>query len=659
MMKKSIVNLVLVLLIIGCNSILGLAQVPIDNDGKDFWIAWPYTNYNKAEVIIQSGSIANVAMSVPALLWIWSGVVLPGKPAIIILPISSKLRASTIENKEKKGIHITSDTDISVIFRTPDGDGRESDDAYLAIPTTGLGKEYYVMSYKPDDVSFFAIVAVEDNTNVYIGVTSVTLNRGETFQRISSIDLTGTFIKADKPIAVISGSHKSFIPPSVWASDTLLEEMIPVERWGTDYYTAPLYSPNSGDQVRIIASEDGTVIDIDDGVNISRFTLPLAGNWIELEVEPAVHITSQKPIFVVQYARGKMSAGVGDPFEMGIIPTDGFDTRYIFYTPPGYTYTEGKFEIEGNFATIIAPEDETRVTLDSSVIQSGWYPMPGGGKYIIAPVSVGEHVINADNPVGVYAHGYRDFGSYGYPAGFCFECLSPEDSPVNLPPIIDIGQDQTVFTEPEDEDGDTVVIQTASISDPEGDIVEYSWSIDGVIVKSGSIDTPDDGSPILLTLEVEMKVTHSSSTLTLTISDGINELSDEAFITVIDATPPKMKISVTPDILFPPNHKLVEIEVAIDVKDNADPNPSVVLTSIACNESDNIINGGDGNTTDDIQSAGIGTEDTEFLLRAERRGDGIGRFYLITYTATDESGNSTSADAIITVPHDKGKRSGM
>jgi hypothetical protein len=43
-------------------------------------------------------------------------------------------------------------------------------------------------------------------------------------------------------------------------------------------------------------------------------------------------------------------------------------------------------------------------------------------------------------------------------------------------------------------------------------------------------------------------------------------------------------------------------------------------------------------------------------LRAERNGGGIGRTYSITSTAGDPSGNSSSANCVVVVPHAKGAK---
>jgi hypothetical protein len=69
-----------------------------------------------------------------------------------------------------------------------------------------------------------------------------------------------------------------------------------------------------------------------------------------------------------------------------------------------------------------------------------------------------------------------------------------------------------------------------------------------------------------------------------------------------------------------------------------------VITSITSNEPDS----GQG----DIQ-ANIGTSDTSFSLRAERSGNGTGRIYTITYTATDKAGNKMVTSVTVKVPHDQ------
>jgi hypothetical protein len=85
------------------------------------------------------------------------------------------------------------------------------------------------------------------------------------------------------------------------------------------------------------------------------------------------------------------------------------------------------------------------------------------------------------------------------------------------------------------------------------------------------------------------------------------------------------------------------------VDDICDPHPTFVLTSITSNEPDNGL--GDGDTPGDIQGADFGTADTSFKLRAERSGNLTGRVYTIVYTASDKSGNTSTATVRVLVPH--------
>ena len=116
-------------------------------------------------------------------------------------------------------------------------------------------------------------------------------------------------------------------------------------------------------------------------------------------------------------------------------------------------------------------------------------------------------------------------------------------------------------------------------------------------------------------------------------------------------TPPVITVQVTPETLWAPNHKLVDIRATVAVSDICDPNPTFVLTSITVDEPDNGL--GDGNTTGDVRQAAFGTPDTSFQLRSERSGPGNGRVYTIRYTARDMAGNTASATARVTVTHDR------
>ena len=119
-------------------------------------------------------------------------------------------------------------------------------------------------------------------------------------------------------------------------------------------------------------------------------------------------------------------------------------------------------------------------------------------------------------------------------------------------------------------------------------------------------------------------------------------------LNVCDEIPPVFDaISVTPNVLWPPNHKYVDVAVTVAVSDNFDSEPTVTLVSATSNEPDNGL--GDGDTPNDI----VVLDDYHFSLRAERAGNGAGREYTIVYQVSDDCGNTALASAVVYVPLNK------
>ena len=106
-------------------------------------------------------------------------------------------------------------------------------------------------------------------------------------------------------------------------------------------------------------------------------------------------------------------------------------------------------------------------------------------------------------------------------------------------------------------------------------------------------------------------------------------------------------LTVTPNSLWPPNHKMVPIAVAVSVADVCDSSAACHIKTVTSNEP---VNGtGDGNTSPDWTLTGPLTLE----LRAERAGNGHGRTYTITVECTDGSGNSSTKAVDVVVAHDQ------
>ena len=142
--------------------------------------------------------------------------------------------------------------------------------------------------------------------------------------------------------------------------------------------------------------------------------------------------------------------------------------------------------------------------------------------------------------------------------------------------------------------------------------------------------------------------------ITWTATDAAgNQVVAMQTVRVVDTTPPEISVDLDPDTLWPANHKMRPIAATIEVVDVCDPNPVVQLVAIVSSEPDDGI--GDGATTGDIQNATVGTDDRNFDLRAERKGNGDGRVYTATYQASDAGGNSAEDSGEVAVPKSMGK----
>ncbi|HWP54993.1 MAG TPA: hypothetical protein VN476_12735, partial [Pyrinomonadaceae bacterium] len=102
----------------------------------------------------------------------------------------------------------------------------------------------------------------------------------------------------------------------------------------------------------------------------------------------------------------------------------------------------------------------------------------------------------------------------------------------------------------------------------------------------------------------------------------------------------------TPESLWPPNHKMVEVTVNYTV---TDPCPNTCVLTVSSNEP---INGtGDGDTAPDWEVI----DAHHVRLRAERAGNSNGRIYSIDITCTNDTNKlSTTKTVKVVVVHDQG-----
>jgi hypothetical protein len=120
-------------------------------------------------------------------------------------------------------------------------------------------------------------------------------------------------------------------------------------------------------------------------------------------------------------------------------------------------------------------------------------------------------------------------------------------------------------------------------------------------------------------------------------------------VTVTPAACPPPTINnqdVSPDLLWPPNHKMANVTVTTSVSNSCSQPVNCQIESITSSEP---VNGmGDGDTAPDWEITGNLTA----RLRAERSGDGDGRSYTLVVACTNTAGTARRA-SVVTVPHNR------
>ena len=199
------------------------------------------------------------------------------------------------------------------------------------------------------------------------------------------------------------------------------------------------------------------------------------------------------------------------------------------------------------------------------------------------------------------------------------------------------------------------VTLAGQISDFDGDLLTYEWLKDSEILFTGSIKALNLGSPVDLPYLDVTNLTLGLHTLTLRVNDGINSpVVSDITVEIIDTSDPTVAPVPNKTILWPPNHKMVDIMIEANAADNSG-NPVTLSATVTSNEPVDSLEDEDvaPDWSEPVIDQGNGT--IALQLRSERSGSGSGRVYTIAITATDGSGNSSEALVEIIVPHDKRK----
>lgn len=249
------------------------AQQPLTTAGTDFWVAFPRiigTPKDDASLLIHIMVTGNEAVDIIVenavtgnrygTLSIGEG---GGYKELKIAPDGVYLEQS---ERVQQSVHVYArdgKTAFSCFAQVESGAaGSSARDATLMLPRKSLGYEYMVQTYPQDGKSTeFVLVATEDNTSVVVTPTTTTfggkaagapitytLRRGQSVMIASkqkeenssdTLDMSGSLICADHPIAVYGANEALKIPMNEGLSDDYTFEQIPpISSMGTRFYVA-------------------------------------------------------------------------------------------------------------------------------------------------------------------------------------------------------------------------------------------------------------------------------------------------------------------------------------------------------------------------------------------------------------------------------------
>jgi hypothetical protein len=405
---------------------------------------------------------------------------------VLKISISTNYMNTTSQTKTGYGILVTSKAPISVsTYQAWMGNGELA----RHLPLESWGKNYYTANmyqdrygqngdykYRPSQILLIAgrdntvvtytpVWATEggnDNPSALKGQSqTITLDKGETYLIKGKIDenfnkewvtdLSGTFIRSNKPVGVISGHTKvailrypDVLPPSgMFATEAhfirnnVHDAMLPLEMSGTEFVTIPsMYTPlrnsgvgqsgaeigiedDRGDVVRFIALEDGTRISRmrSDGSGLAAERMLKKGeSFLATTLQEATYWKSDKPVIATQY--GKSYAKVLPP---AFLPSDRKNNE----TPQGHPTVESGMPMmeyvpsvdrwtnygvfnspEGmdNFLNIVISFTEIgKIKIDGRGLNSAFggavRPIQGTPyAFIRTPIGAGDHYIESVDP---------------------------------------------------------------------------------------------------------------------------------------------------------------------------------------------------------------------------------------------------------------------
>jgi YVTN family beta-propeller protein len=205
--------------------------------------------------------------------------------------------------------------------------------------------------------------------------------------------------------------------------------------------------------------------------------------------------------------------------------------------------------------------------------------------------------------------------------------------------------------------GETFLVG-GDVSDIDGDLLEYEWRAGSEVLARGSVNATVGGAPVALPMHLIATTSLGAGVheLELAVDDGGGEIVASIVVEVlaVDVVAPTLAPLASTTLLWPPNHKMVEVSIETHALDDSG---GPVTLDVEVSSDEPADGAGDGATASDHEVLDVDSETgvVRVRLRAERSGKGDGRVYTVRIAGTDASGNSSVALVEIRAPKSQGK----
>lgn len=318
----------------------------------------------------------------------------------------------------------------------------ESDRVFYSMPTEQTS--FVVIAKEPTTVFLTPTQDLVGNADAGIrsvaagGTRHFDLEAGGVLVVEQQADLSGSILKSDKPVAMLSAG--------MWHElMTRHLQLPPVTSTGHRYAAVrprdrdPNWEEKHG--WRFVGAADGTKLVYHPSAPADAPTELDRGTVVEFETSARFVVESQDADHPFTLLEGTRATGTTTPIQYEALPAIGLDqlvSSQLFYTVPGFSIGHLVVVRAADAAGTFHP-----VTLDCLGEISGWTAIDENGQYEYAYVDtpqfdfntqktvcdLGRQTIHSDAPFGVNVWGWKSQGgdTYGYPAAMGLRTLNGVD----------------------------------------------------------------------------------------------------------------------------------------------------------------------------------------------------------------------------------------